>query len=65
MAEQMDEVQLFEAMAGQEGEFEWQQARDGGISGRLQVFLNLSGQELIVSVAKRDTATKPSPSQAL
>ena len=65
MAEQLDEVQLLEAMAGQEGEFEWRQARDGRISGCLQVFLNLSRQELIVSVAKRDTATKPSPSQAL
>ena len=54
LAEQLDEVQLLEAMAGREGEFEWRQARDGGISGRLQVFLNLSGQELLVSVAKRE-----------
>ena len=54
LAEQLDEVQLLEAMAGREGEFEWRQARDGGISGRLQVFLNLSGHELLVSVAKRE-----------
>ena len=54
VAEQLDEVQLLEAMAGRDGEFQWRQTRNGRISGRLQVFLNLGDEELTVSVAKRE-----------
>ena len=53
LAEQLDEVQLLEAMAGREGEFEWRQAPEGRVTGRLQVFLGLDG-ELEVCVAKRE-----------
>ena len=53
LAEQLDEVQLLEAMAGREGEFEWRRGTDGRVSGRLQVFLTLDG-ELELSVAKRE-----------
>lgn len=52
-AEQLDEVQLLEAMVGREGEFEWSQDEGGRVSGRLQVFLHLD-EELVVCVAKRE-----------
>ena len=51
--EQLDEVQLLEAMVGREGEFEWRQDEEGRVSGRLQVFLNLE-HELTVCVARRE-----------
>ena len=51
--EQLDEVQLLEAMMGRDGEFEWRQEENGCISGRLQVFLRLE-RELVVSVARRE-----------
>lgn len=57
LSEQLDEVQLLEAMVGRDGEFEWRQEEESGrISGRLQVFLQLD-QELVVHVAKRERYT--------
>ena len=54
LAEQLDEVQLLEAMVGREGEFEWgKQGPEGRVSGRLQVFLSLES-ELELCVAKRE-----------
>ena len=53
IAEQLDEVELLEAMAGRAGEFEWRQGPDGRVSGRLQVFLSLEN-ELEPCVAKRE-----------
>ena len=53
LAEQLDEVQLLEAMAGRDGEFEWRRGKDGRVSGRLQAFLQLDG-EMTVRVARRD-----------
>ena len=53
LTEQLDEVQLLEAMVGREGEFEWRQDEHGLVSGRLQVFLQLD-QELVVRVARRE-----------
>ena len=54
LVEQLDEVQLLEAMVGREGEFEWRQEERGGrISGRLQVFLQLD-RELNVRVTRRE-----------
>lgn len=53
LTDQLDEVQLLEAMVGREGEFEWRQDENGRISGRLQVFLHLD-QELAVRVARRE-----------
>ena len=53
IAEQLDEVELLEAMVGREGEFEWRQGPDGRVSGRLQVFLSLEN-ELEPCVAKRE-----------
>ena len=53
LAEQLDEVQLLEAMAGREGEFEWRREENGRITGRIQVFLNLE-RELDVCLARRE-----------
>lgn len=53
LTQQLDEVQLLEAMAGREGEFQWQQDGTGHISGTLQIFLHLE-QELEVCIVRRE-----------
>lgn len=53
LAQQLDEVQLLEAMAGREEEFKWHQDGTGHISGVLQIFLHLE-QELEVCVVRRE-----------
>ena len=58
LAEQMDEVELLEAMVGRAGEFEWRQEDSGRISGKLQVFLHLE-QELDVCVVRREKYVLP------
>jgi len=65
-AEQLDEVQLLEAMVGREGEFEWSQDEGGRVSGRLRVFLHLDA-ELAICVARKSgpkSKTPPSSSRA-
>ena len=58
LAEQLDEVELLEAMVGRAGEFEWRQEDSGRISGKLQVFLHLE-QELDVCVIRREKYVYP------
>lgn len=53
LAQQLDEVQLLEAMSGREEEFKWRQDDAGRISGTLQVFLHLE-QDLDVCVVRRE-----------
>ena len=53
LAEQLDEVELLEAMVGRAGEFEWRQEDSGRLSGKLQVFLHLEG-EMDVCVVRRE-----------
>lgn len=53
LAQQLDEVQLLEAMAGRDGEFKWRQDDTGRISGTLQIFLHLE-RDLDVCVVRRE-----------